>query len=87
MTWNNGSDYCSHCNTLLNSEMIREIENEQKKVALANRPSSKIDIFISEVKNSNNILVKGIYYVFHSIWFVFVSIVTFLMAFVALGPG
>lgn len=87
MTWNTGVDYCVQCKALLNPVMLKEIEEEEKRIAYENRTLTSADKFILKIKNSNNWLIKGIYLILHSVWLAFAAIVSFLMALVALAPG
>jgi Na+/melibiose symporter-like transporter len=86
-TWNENRDYCSNCNHLLNYEIARKLEIEKKEVQEANREKDAIDNLIHRMKNSRFILVKGIFYFFYSIWFIFAAIVSFFVAIIAAGPG
>jgi len=85
-TWNENRDYCSNCNHLLNYEIARKLEIEKKEVQEANREKDAIDNLIHRMKNSRFIL-KGIFYFFYSIWFIFAAIVSFFVAIIAAGPG
>ncbi|MFZ9847213.1 MAG: hypothetical protein ACO3EE_03545 [Flavobacteriales bacterium] len=86
-TWNENRDYCSKCNHALNYEIARKIEIAKKEEQEANREKDALDKFIYRMKNSRFILVKGIFYFFYSIWFIFAAIVSFFVAIIAAGPG
>jgi ribosomal protein L37E len=86
-TWNDDKDYCTHCGHLLNFQILRAQEAEQKRQAEANRPKDKWDIFIDKIKNSDRWIDKIIYYVIQSVWFLIIAIATLGLAFVAFGPG
>ncbi|MFM7022319.1 MAG: hypothetical protein ACKOXB_05025 [Flavobacteriales bacterium] len=86
-TWNINSDYCEHCGHLLNHEKARKIEVENKEKAYENREKDKIDIFIDKMRYSSFLLVRVVFYIFYSIWFVFTAIVSLGVAIVAAGPG
>ncbi len=86
-TWNNDRDYCEKCNHLLNHEIARKIEVEIQEEKEANRELDAVDIFIHKVKNSRFLLVRGVYYLFYSIWFIYTVIVSIGVAIIAAGPG
>jgi len=86
-TWNENCDYCSQCNHVLNYELIRKAEIQKQEREEANKKKDAIDIFLHRMKHSRYILVKGIFYFFYSVWFVFAAIVSFFVALIAAGPG
>jgi hypothetical protein len=86
-TWNDNKDYCEKCDHLLNHEIARKIEVEKQEAKEANRELDAVDLFLHKVKNSRFIIVRGFYYFFYSIWFLFTAIVSLGVAIVAAGPG
>ena len=62
-----------------------EVENQEKQHL--NREKDTVDVFLHNMKHSRFIVVKGLFYLFYSIWFVFTAIVSLGVAIVAAGPG
>ena len=86
-TWNEDVDYCENCNQLLQSESQRKVEHEEKSIAYKNRPKDNIDILVEKMKTSDNRFVRGAYYLFQSIGFLFIIIISAMLGFALLGPG
>lgn len=85
--WSTNQDFCPYCGNLLNHQTIRNLEIKKKEELAANREKDAIDLFIFRMRNSRFIVVKGIFYFFYSIWFIFAAIVSFFVAIIAAGPG
>lgn len=77
-TWNDGGDYCKNCNAVISMREEERLETEIKKEIERNKPKDKIDLFIEKYKNHNNIILRGIFYLFYSIYLVFAAIGGFL---------
>ncbi|MCX6181362.1 MAG: hypothetical protein NT150_05510 [Bacteroidetes bacterium] len=86
-TWNNDRDYCEQCNQLLNHETARKIEVEQQEQQHLNREKDSVDIFLHNMRHSRYIIIRAVFYLFYSVWFVFTAIVSLGVAIVAAGPG
>lgn len=52
------------------ARLATEIQNER----IRNTPKSKTDVFIEKWKNHPNLILKAIYYIAYSIYFIFASI-------------
>jgi len=77
-TWNTDVDYCTTCNTVISMEEEARLEDEIYAEKIRNKPKSKLDIFIEKYKNHPNIIVKGIFYIFYSVYFIVMSIGAFM---------
>ena len=77
-TWNVDVDYCINCNAVISMEEEARLEDEVIAEAIRNKPKSKLDLVIEKYKNHPNIIVKGIFYIFYSVYFIVMSIGAFL---------
>ena len=81
------NDYCSQCGKLINLEKIRASELKKRTEEIQNIQPDELDRWIDKFKHSRFILVRMTYTVLHSIWFVFMAIVSFFMFLTAAMPG
>ncbi len=79
-TWNKDNDNCTNCGALISPSRLREIFIKKRNKRNENLPPDKFDVFLNKWKNSNNLLLKGLYYIFYSILSVFFGI-AFLIAY------
>ena len=86
-TWNEGKDYCSNCNQLLNFKIQREQTDFEKEIARKNRPKDKIDLYFLDLKNSPIVWKQRLYMVFQGIGILFFLFATAMIAIVAFTPG
>jgi len=77
-TWNTDVDYCSNCNAVISMEEEARLEDKIHAEKIRNAPKSKLDLFIEKYKNHPNFIVKGIFYIFYSVYFIVMSIGTFM---------
>lgn len=54
------------------------LEIEIKKEIERNKPKDKFQLFIKKYKHHNNLILRGIFYIFYSVYMVFVGIGMFL---------
>jgi hypothetical protein len=73
-TWNKAEDHCTNCGNLINPVIFAQVKHEEREEAIRNLPPTKLDIFIEKWRNHNNFIVKGTFYIFYSIWIVFMAI-------------
>lgn len=73
-TWNKDVDYCVNCNAVISMEEEAKIEAEIEAEKIRNIPKSKFDVFVEKWKNHPNILLKAVFYVFYSVYFIFTGI-------------
>lgn len=77
-TWNDGGDYCKKCNAVISMEEEERLDIEVKKEIERNKPKDKIELFIEKYKNHNNLILRGIFYIFYSVYLLFTAIGMFL---------
>ncbi len=85
--WNAEEDYCQSCGYLLNHQIRLELEDKARDEEAKNRIPEGIEKFLLQMKTSKWMLIRGLYYVLYSVWFLIFSIVSFFIALIALGPG
>jgi len=73
-TWNDGGDYCVKCNAVISMREEERIETEIKKEIERNKPKDKFELFIEKYKSHPNIVLRGIFYIFYSVYMVFLAI-------------
>lgn len=73
-TWNGDVHYCTNCGAVISTEEEERLEHKKKKEIEANKPKDKIDLFVEKYKNHQNPIVKGIFYIFYSVYIVFAAI-------------
>lgn len=81
--WNQNQDNCTNCGQLLNPTIIRKKEDIEQKKAFSAKPPDKLDIYLQRFKNSRIFIVRWLYYILYSIWFVFGVTVSFILYMVA----
>lgn len=84
-TWNGEESHCISCGEVLDPEIIRE--EKDKASYHANKGPSSIDKAFYGMKNSKWILVRALFWIGYSIWFVLFSILSFFIALIAWTPG
>jgi|GEM_PF-1668319 len=77
-TWNIDADYCSNCNVVISMEEEAKLEAKIEAKKNKNKPKSKFDVFIENWKNHPNLILKGVFYILYSIYFIFASVGAFL---------
>jgi len=86
-SWNENRDYCYSCNTLINYQLEREMKESQRKLEKQNAPKDKWDIWMENMKNSDKIFHKMIYWGLQSTWFLLLAFVTIAISVLIFGPG
>lgn len=86
-TWNTNEARCTNCGTALTAELQREERIQKEKKRIEVRPPDFVTAYGERLKNSKNPLLKGLYYIGFSVWFVIMSIVSFFLFMIAWGPG
>lgn len=54
------------------------LETEIKKEIERNKPKDKFDLLVEKYKHHDNLILRGIFYIFYSIYLVFAAIGGFL---------
>lgn len=85
--WNTDEQHCTICGEILDPNLIREAQDEERARQKAQDPVPWLDSFIDGMKNSRWLLVRGLYWLAYSVWFVLMSIVSFILLLVAGTPG
>lgn len=77
-TENLNTDYCTHCGTLINLVLQRQLEQQrvqeeriQKERAKAPTKAEKI---IHKLRNHSNPLLRLLFFIVHSLWLIVVTI-------------
>lgn len=85
--WNGDEDHCIHCGEVLDPELIRENQHAIREERRKKERPSQLDMFVESWKNSRWLLLRGLYWVAYSVWFVIFSIVSFFLVLIAGTPG
>ena len=85
--WNADEQVCKSCGTVLDPAEIRKQEHKNEESKRAAIPKSKVEKMLDQMKASSNPLVKLSYVVLKTFWLVYMAIITFILWFIALGPG
>lgn len=84
--WNTVS-VCTSCGSELDPKKIRvqkiRAVQEEKKL----EPKLKMDIFFAKWKATRNPFLKLGYWIGYSIWTIYMGIISFILLFIAWGPG
>lgn len=85
-SWNIDST-CSSCGKELDPKKLRieKIKEVRKKKEL--EPTPKLDAFFIQWKATKNPIYKGLYWIAYSIWSIYMGILSFILLFIAWGPG
>ena len=86
-TWNGGDDFCKSCGEALSYKEIRKKEVKKLKKEEAEKPPTKLDIWIEKGKNHKYFAVRAMFWVLFSIWFTFMGIGSFFTWLVAWAVG
>ena len=76
-------DYCPACGTLINSALKRELERKEKaaqkqKERNNSKTKSAVTIFLENIKNHDNLIIKYIARFLYAIWLIVIAIGSFL---------
>ena len=85
--WNGDEDNCTHCGQVLNPKLIRDKQDAAREERRKKERPSQLDEFVESWKNSRWLLLRGLYWVAYSVWFVIFSIVSFFLVLIAGTPG
>ena len=77
-TWNDGGDFCLKCNAVVSMEEEEHLEIVIKKEIKRNKPKDKIELFIEKYEHHNNLILRGIFYIFYPVYLLFSAIGLFL---------
>jgi hypothetical protein len=77
-TWNNGGNYCEKCGAVISMEEEERLAQKIKKEELAKSPKDKFTLFIDKYKHHPNFVLRGIFYIFYSVYLIFAAIGGFL---------
>lgn len=86
-TWNDEIDFCTNCGSIISIKESEKIEAKEKAIIEANKPKDKIDLFVEKYKNHKFLPIRFIFYIFYSVWLVFMGIGSFLAWAVAWAAG
>ena len=87
-TWNNGVvAHCKSCNTLISPEKIKQKRLQEREQEEKEKPLDKMDVYLKSLKENDNLLIKAIFTILYSVWFIFMLIVSIVVYTVALTPG
>lgn len=84
--WNSNEAFCKSCNAPLSPRQV----NKVRKASRAKRnkmDKSKLDEFAYKWKHTKNPFLKLSYRVAYFFWMVYIGIISFILWFIALGPG
>ena len=81
------SNYCSKCNSLLDRNELLKKEREQISGPVKVKPKSRVDLFIERTAESQNPFVRVFRFFVQVLWFVYVSLIAFVIWFVTLLVG
>ncbi|NND95611.1 MAG: hypothetical protein HKN45_12170 [Flavobacteriales bacterium] len=84
-TWNGEESHCINCGEVLDPELIRK--EKDKESPHANRVPNSVDIAFHKMKNSKWLIVRVLFWIGFSVWFVLFSILSFFIALIAWTPG
>jgi len=85
--WNGAEDYCKKCNSPISIKVIEAIETVEKKRIEAKKPEDKFDIWLNKVRHHRFFLIRFIFYIFYSVWIVFMGIGSFVAWLTAWSVG
>lgn len=86
-TWNNDEDHCTNCGALISPIKIEEERRTTYEKQQQLRPPNKVDLWLEKISKSKNPLVLFFYYIFYSIWFLLMGLVTIVIYLVIATPG
>lgn len=87
-TWNKKNvDHCISCGILISPEKIEQERRDAYEKEQQLRPPNKVDLWLERISNSKNPFVKVFYYIFYSIWFILMGLITIVIYLVAGTPG
>lgn len=86
-TWNGSENNCTSCGEILNYNIIRKKEDEKRVKEFSTKPPDGIENFLNKFKNSKFFLIRWVYYILYSVWFIFALILGGILYAVAAGPG
>ncbi|MGB3151670.1 MAG: hypothetical protein WBB27_13505 [Maribacter sp.] len=76
-------DYCPNCGNIVNITLKRELEGKEKaaqrqKTQADLKKKSKVTLFLENIKDHDNLVIKYVARFFYSIWVVVIAIGSFL---------
>ena len=77
--WSNDTNICEHCGYIISQEIKDEIKRKEKAKLHPPKPPSAIERAMNYLKTSPNPILKLIYYILMTIWFIYVGIVMLIM--------
>ena len=85
--WNTNLQYCQACNNPIDLKIIEKIETAEKKAIEAAKPKDKLEIWDEKLKKHPFIPLRILYYLFYSVWMVFMGIGSVIAYFIAWTAG
>jgi hypothetical protein len=86
-TWNTNEKRCTNCNAPLVAAEVNKDYRALIDAEDAQKPVTKAELLFGKMKDSPNVLVRGLYYVLFSISTVYFVLVSFTLYMVAAMPG
>lgn len=85
--WSNDTKICEHCGAVISQELKDDIQRKEKAKLNPPKPPSALERAFNYLKSSTNPILKMIYYILMTIWFIYVGIVMFIMYLASLVVG
>ncbi|WP_413512162.1 hypothetical protein [Myroides odoratus] len=77
-TENLNTDYCTHCGSIINVVLQRQLEQQRVQEARIQKEltqeRTKVDKIIQKLRNHSNPILRILFFIVHSIWLVVVTI-------------
>jgi hypothetical protein len=84
--WNTNEAFCVSCGSPIAPNQVRKVRKEKREKNFK-VDKSKLDEFAEKWKNTNNVFLKLLYKVAYLFWMLYIGIISFILWFIALGPG
>lgn len=77
--WSNDTKICEHCDLIISQELKDEIKRKEKEKLYPPKPPSGLARALDYLRTSSNPILKLIYYILMTIWFIYVGIIMLIM--------
>lgn len=84
--WNTDEAFCSKCGAAISPNQVKKARSDERAKRIK-VDKSKLDEFASKWKNTDNPFLKLAYKVAYFFWMLYIGIISFILWFIALGPG